>query len=126
MRKLKVIFGLYFVLVAISLTSAARAVDESGSEQRKRKPCPEGQECMAQSKEHREERRKKILEEKCHGDSACEAQMKQKFEEKRAKIQQAMNQCTQGDEACRKEVRQKMIREFKEKRLANQKNRNVK
>ncbi len=123
MKNLKVIFSLYFVLVVVSLTTAAMGLEGTAS---KIKPCPEGQECIAQRKELREQRRKNILEKKCHGDSACEAQMKQKFEEKRAKIQEAMSQCEQGDETCRKEVRQKMIRDFKEKRQANQMNQNIK
>lgn len=111
MKTLKVIFGLYAVAITLILANAAMAVEGTQN---------------GEHKQMREERRKKFLEEKCHGDSACEAQMKQKFEEKRAKIQEAMNQCAQGDEACRKEVRQKMIREFKEKRQENQKNPNVK
>lgn len=104
MNKLKLVFALYALLFGAALYTNIALAEESQREK---------------GQQFREERRKKILEEKCHGDASCEAEMKRKFEEKRKKIHQAMEQCGQ-DETCRKETRQKMIQEFKEKRKEHQ------
>jgi hypothetical protein len=117
MKSLKVIFGMYAVVITLVLANAAMALEDSKPDELKnKKPCPPGQECITERKQIREERRKKILEEKCHGDAACEANMKQKFQEKQAKVKAAMEQCG-NDQNCRKETKQKMRHEFREKRL---------
>jgi len=120
MKKLKFVFGLYAVMVSMLLSFAATAEE---AQRQHKKPCPPGEECVAQRKQLREERRQKKLEEKCHGDQACESKMKQKFEERRAKVKAAIEQkCGQNPtQECRQSVRKQMIQEFKEKHAQHRK-----
>jgi hypothetical protein len=76
-----------------------------------------------QGSEMREQRRQHFLQEKCHGDTKCEADMKQKFEAKRAEVKAEIDQqCKPDDKVCRRDAFKKIRGEMKEKHQAEHQN----